>query len=772
MAVADLPPQDSKSTTGSPNDMTGLGVAATIDAPQENAKGTELKLEARSVKSIEHAKNICTAMEYNNRTRCARTSDIQSMHDGAPPRSGNALAQKAQAWQSNASTNWLSGIVGRQSQRFVNAIISQIYCTFSRLPESYADSKSKSDFMQAKFTQLMRGWSGYTGIINSLSVEDVLQGYTYGVFLDPYTWKPTMFKQNRFFCQEGAGQHAREQQLNVAMMDYRLDEFLDLIKDQEAAESNGYNLDNCVYAANHASVMDPRQDATTTQFRKIPELINEGVLGVSYTNTGARVVKTWLMWNREYDGQVSFWLIDRDSGKLLRFSFKLFPSMEDFLAMFSFEPGNGCIHSSKGLGRKLMTLAYMKELFRNGIVDNSRMAGLLLLQMDSKDRQQQALVVNAPFMMVPKSATIPQAQFTVSGDSYKIIDQLIDSWAEQAVGAYIAQQLNDAGTPEKTATQATIDAKREQEAADIQIRRWLDQMATMTQIQQSRAYCETAIKEAFRIYEKITKDPEESTPEIYEGHANIDPEVLRSLVEIFQFGITEEEVEVWRDSPASIFAHVSDAAGQQGVSAAYALFKDDPNFNQPLFKSKVAEGMMGAQTTTELFVPSADETILAEASRQQLSEIVTMNTLFQQPSVSPRDNHIVHGNVVKDTLTKLAPILSTNPNPPPDFMKKIELLLNHLGAHLAMVAKQGKEQDPGIKELNKFYEAFKKDLTQVVQIQAEAKVAHAAVVQKIAAEGLPADAVAPAPSPAAAPSPAPAPVSPLPGDPTPLAAAA
>ena len=367
---------------GSP--LPAIGIA-TIDAPERtrNGYGDSLKLEARSVKTVDHAWNICKATEQNNRTRAARTADIQSLHDGEPPRSSAAQTERGKSWQSNASTNWLAGIVGRVSQRFVNSIISQIYVTSSALPSMVGSSKPKTDLMRAKFTKLIRSWDGNTGLINSLAVETALQGYAYAVFLDPYTYKPTMFKQDRAFVPEQSGQHARDLQFFVAKMDYRLDEFLDLFKDEEAAKEVGYDIPNCVYAANNARMMDPREDATTTQFRKFVEMINEGVLGLTFTSTGPRIVSCWLLFNREYDGQVSFWLVHRDTGKMLRFSFKLFPKMQDAIAMFSFEPGNGCIHSSKGLGRKLASLTIMKELFRNGIIDNSRMSGLMVLRVDS-----------------------------------------------------------------------------------------------------------------------------------------------------------------------------------------------------------------------------------------------------------------------------------------------------------------------------------------------------------------------------------------------------
>ena len=441
----DIQPND-QDITGSGNPLPTVGIN-TIDAPQrtDNGYGKHLNLEARSVKTADHAWNICKATEQNNRTRAARTADIQSLHDGEPPRSSSAQAERGKGWQSNASTNWLAGIVGRVSQRFVNAVISQIYATSSALPSSLNNSKAKTDLLRLKFTQLIRSWDGNTGLINSLAVETALQGYGYAVFLDPYTYKPTMFKQDRAFCPEQSGQHARDLQFFVAKMDYRLDEFLDLFKDEEAAKEVGYDLDNCVYAANNAKMADPREDATTTQFRKFVEMMNEGVLGLTFTSTGARIVSCWLLFNREYDGQVSFWLIHRDSGKMLRFSFKLFPKMQDVLAMFSFEPGNGCIHSSKGLGRKLASLTIMKELFRNGIIDNSRMSGLMILRADSKDKSKFAPAVMSPFVIIDKSVEIPQQQFVANADAYRVTDTQIDGWAEQTVGAYLASQISPTG---------------------------------------------------------------------------------------------------------------------------------------------------------------------------------------------------------------------------------------------------------------------------------------------------------------------------------------
>ena len=748
MANGDDIEASSDSSGTNPLPTTG---AATIDAPSFNQAGTELQLEQRSIKTVGQAWQICKTLEQNGRQRNLRTAEIQEIYDGAPPRSPSGQAEKAKSWMANFSSQWLAGIVDRQSQRFVNAIISQTYLSYSRLPDSQKDAKTKSDLMQSKFTRLIRSWKGYTGTINSLAVETVLQGYAYAIFLDPYTAWPKMMKQDRVYMPELAEMHASQLQFFAVKEDYRLDKFLDLFTpDTKVAEDTGYDIDNCEKAANEATMQDPREDATTTQYRKWADMVNEGTLGLSYTNTGERVVKVYLLFNREYDGQVSFWIIDRDNGRKLRFSPKLFKKMEHVLEVFSFTPGNGCIHSSKGLGRKLAALAIVKEIFRNSWVDNARIAMLMILQTSAKDRNKIAPQLLSPFIYIDKEIQIPETQFQGNSEPAKELDQASDNWSEQSVGAYLTSQGQDR-TPDKTATQVTIEARREQEAADIQIRRWLDFYFGMTQIQQRRAFSDDNIEIAERIADDVRKDPTKDKPEIYEKHENVDPEILRTLVEILMdpLQIDADQIKIWRESPASVFAHVSDAVIAQGLAAVFLAYKGDPDVNQQALKAMDIENKVGAETAAKLIIPNPDQTIIAEATRQQLMEATSMATnLFPIP-VSVRDNHLVHGTVLKGLLTAMGPRLSTDVKPDPKFMKEVEILYNHLAQHLQFASASVDNKSPIFADLEKFFTTFGKQLKQVIAIQAQAAAATKAVIARVSAEGIPGGAPGPVAQPAA-----------------------
>lgn len=711
------------------------GAEATINAPQFNAAGTKLQLEAKSVRDAKQAYNICVGLEYNNRQRNLRATDIQALNDGAPPKGATEQREKAKSWEANFSSLWLAGIVDRVTQRLVNAIISQTYVTSSALPNDFPDAKTKTDSLRAGFTSLVRGWDGNTGFINAVVKENVLQGYAYACFLDPFTWNPTFFKQTECFVPEQSGQHARDLQFFAAKRDFRLDKFIELFRNEQAAEIAGYKIDNCLEAANKAVMQDPRDDAQTTNFRKFEEMITEGTIGLGVTGTGERVVKTWLLFTREYDGAVSFWLIQRDTGKLLRFSFKLFERMQDVMAMFSFESGNGCIHSSKGLGRKLAALATVKELFRCGIVDNARMGGMWLVPVDGAQKTKFAPVMMSPFIMVDKGAVdLSNAkQFAVSAEGYQVIDTLIDSWAEQSVGAYLTAQINDQGKTEKTATEASIDARRDNEAADVMIRRMLDQDSNQIQMRQLRVCSDANLKRARRIHEKMTNDPQADAEKLY--GADIDEaNLMRFLVSRMAQGLTDDEIRVWAKSPASPFAHVTEGAIQRGISAAKAKYTGSPDVDQSALTYADLEGMVGAEMAKKLFIPKADQTVAAEAARAQQIESFTMAGTQNPVAVSPRDPHLIHGAVVIEMLTKsVAPLLG-NPNAPEVIMKVAELNLNHLGEHIQMGAQQGLNKQAAWKDQQKFYDGFKKQLGQVVQIREQAKVAQELAAQQVRTE--------------------------------------
>ena len=728
--MASTAPQD---TTQPANKYPNVSGVVTIEAPplKEKKGEPQLNLEARSIRTTDQAWNLCKSTESANKTRSQRATMMELEYSGQAPFSQADQTEKANSWQSNTNTGILAGIVDRKTLRFVNAITSQIYLTRSSLPTTYPDWKKKSDLFDIHTTRMIQGWKKYSTFVPALAREVVLHGYGYGVFLDPYTWTPRMYKQDIAYVPDEASQYANELQFFVIKHDFLLHEFIDLFRDEKAAEAMGFNIENCVMAANQSEIKNPREDMVVTEFRKFAEFISDGVLGLTYSVSGPRVVKTYLLWNREYDGKVSFWIVLRDSGKLLRFAEKIYDSFDDVVTLFSFQPGNGHLHSSKGIGRMIIGNVRIAERIRNRMVDNINMSSLVILKADSANRNKLQPVVHAPFVVLDKSIDVEQQKFNADGEMYAALDQRLINYMEQSAGSYISHNPNQTGQP-VTATEASQDAQREQENSDITEARWRDQFSQIVQSMQARAFSDDNMKEAADLFTKISQGFV-ANGEIDEDSAKsemkslMDPSdesriPIRTLINMLMDGLTEAEIRTLRDAPTSGYAHTDDAIVSQGILAVAKMYTGNPNVDQVEMTKRGVEALAGPDAAKALVIPNPDQTITAEAERMQQQETVTMLTLQAPVRVSPRDNHLIHGQGCMQQLMAMGPHLS-DMVAGEAFLKPAELLINHLAEHLAAYLQQGNpSQNPQFKELNDFYKRFKQSYAESVMLRERTKM--------------------------------------------------
>jgi hypothetical protein len=702
--------------------MVGVVTIETIPLKEKTADTDhpQLDFEARSIRNTDQAWDLCKGTESANKARSERATIMELEYSGQAPFSQSDKVQTGQSWQSNVNTGILAGITDRKVLRFVNAIVNQIYLTRSSLPTTWPDWKRKSDLFDIHATRMIQGWNKYATFVNTLAKENVLHGYAYAVFLDPYTWTPKFFKQDISYVPDESTQNPEDLQFFVIKQDYLLHEFVELFEDEEAADDQGFNIPNCVRAANESEVKNPREDALVTEFRKFAEFIQDGVLGLTYSVSGPRVVKTYLLWNREYDGKVSAWIIHRDDGKLLRFASKIYDSMADVVQLFSFQPGNGHLHSSKGIGRMIIGNVKIAEKLRNAMVDNVKMASLVMLKASSKDRNKLQPVVQAPFIVMDGSIEISQTKFEADTEGYAAMDQRLVNFMEQAAGAYITPDPNNSQQPQ-TATGESIDAKREQENQDMTESRWKDQFSGLVQTMQKRAFSDDNIDEAIKFYDKIVAG-EQETEDFYDGVKG-DIACIKTIVDMLKDGLAEDEIKVLRTAPTSGYAHTDDAVTANGVLAVQKGFTGNPNIDQVKLTMRAVEALAGPDMAKELCIDSPDQTVLAEAVRAQQGESSSMATLQIPAPVSPRDNHLIHGMVCMQLLNVQMKALSSTMQPPPQLLKVTELTLNHLGAHLAAyMATGGVSQNPQFKQLNDFYKNFKLDLEKVLSTQAHAQM--------------------------------------------------
>jgi hypothetical protein len=710
-------PQD---VTQPRNPYPSVAGVVTIEAPrikEETADSShpQLDLEERSIRNTDQAWNLCKSTESANRYRSQRAAIMELEYSGQPPFSADDKREKGQSWESNVNTGVLQGIVDRKTLRFIRNITSQVYLTRSSLPTTYSDWKKKSDLFDIHTTRMVQSWENYASFLNQVFKEDVLHGYTFAVFLDPFTWKPVSFKQDVAYVPDEADQHSSRLQFFVVKQDYLLHEFLELFRDEEAAKDMGFNVDNCVQAAANSCVKNPREDMMVTEFRKFADFVSDGILGLTYATSGPRVVKTYLLWNREYDGKISFWIIERETGKLIRFASKIYDSFPDAVTLFSFQPGNGHLHSSKGLGRMLIGTVKMLEKIRNRMADNVMIANLKILKTPAKDRNKLQPIVQSPFIVIDSSINLETQSFEVDPELYAGFDKRAIDWIQQAGGSYIAEVTDAEGRP-RTATEASQDYQRELENQDITEDRSRNQTMEMVGTMQRRAYSDDNISDAQRIFKKITA----AKAEDQNAYAKLgdQEQPVRALVNMLKDGLNEEEIKILRNASPLGYAHTDDAVTSQGILAVKKGFTNNANVDQVELDKRSIEALAGPDAAKALIIDEPDQTLSAEARRMQLSESTTMATLGVPVDVSPRDNHLIHGLQVMEVLQALGPKIS-NIGVDGQVMKMAELNLNHLGAHLdAYMQRGGVSQNPQFKTLNDFYNNFKEAFQKAIQIHA------------------------------------------------------
>lgn len=737
-----MPDQLTSSDSNQPT--PGLGEPAILAPPMVgedssgDGGGKRLDFNAPSIKDVKQAADICSSTEANNKARAYRAYVIQQVYDGAAPNSFGAKLQAGKSWQNNFSTNWLSGIGQPLRMRLQNAVITSETLTHSTMPDTIANYEQKTMLLQQAQSNILRNWDDFSDFLSAISGDTSLQGYCYAVFLDPITPYPTFFKLEDCRVPEKSKMTASRLQYLCADWDYPVQDFMALFADEEAAKLNGYDVKNCEAAAHAATIDNENASAmTANKPRRFAEMVTEGGIGYSYAGGGQRVVKTWMFWNAEYDGKVTFWLIDRDKKTLLRRADKIYNSMAEVVQIFSFEGGNSAIHSSKGVGRVLINQALALEKNRNRMLDGLSMSDLMVIQASAAARQKLDISVNSPFVVIGEEAKISAEKFTASADGYIAIDRFLTSAAQQAAGVWINDIINPAqNKTDKTATEARIENARGQESAIMYISRFLDKWHGMVSTSQIRAFSDENLEYALNIYAQILANPRADRAALYRQHSLCPPEVLREIVcvlkkwpggvnpdDLESVSAWHDEIAVWRESPATLRAHILDEKYDAGVQQLYAeqLQARNPGIDQSKLLAMRTRSLVGGQYAEQLVIPKADETVTAEATREQQGENADMLVLGEQIPVSPRDNWRVHGQVCVQTLNTLTA------NPPPDKTTYAQLVLQHLQAHLDMAMQAGDGGNEEWKQLHEFAAAYGKQFSEVMQIRMNAEAMAMAV---------------------------------------------
>lgn len=674
----------------------------TVNSPDLDPR--TMKPKRRAISNVQHIFAIISTLEEARRDQNEKNGRILAKYNAERPFTREELEEHGLGWKSNFSTKPLSTAIDKVSPRLTKAVQVARYLTSSSFPENHPGGKEKTELFRRKITETIRGWDGWVDFLNEVSQENALFGFTSVAWLDEYSWRPTHFRQDEFFVPDGTKQNISGVQLWIGKQYLMIHELAAFVENKDAAEAAGWDIDSTVAAINAAaprSITGGGNSNPYTDFRTFEDAIRESSVSLSLLS-GSKTIEIYHLYVPECDGKVSHYIVDGRAKKVLFEKLDQFEQMSDVLALFSFQQANGKLMGSKGIGRELFEIAAAIDRARNEVVDRLQLSGKILIQGEAKQLNRFALSVMGNAVLIPANYTISQQKaIDPNVEAFALLDRQLVAYMDQIAGGVTPKEF---GGERTTASEVNLFAAREEEKRDAILERFLIQVGKMV------GTCQR------RIVDTKTDDEE-----------------AKSAREYLLNYMTQEELTYLAAQPAlRTVDDLTDIKAQQLVLFANEK-RTDPLFDQAKLQKAATAARIDAEFADDVMIAETDPTVISEQSRQQEMENLLLATGKEVP-VSPRDNHQVHIEVLKQVIAAAAEQLGSGD---PALMASFELALGHWAQHIEVAVASGAKKDEFAEDLRQIREAA----TQLGQLQATL-AAQQQQNELMAQQGIPPEAVA------------------------------
>lgn len=664
--------------------------------PSDLAK-LDVKPKNRAISDIDHVMRVVDSLQQARRYQNEKNGRIQAKLNSERPYDDAALQAEGLGYKSNFSTKPMSMTVGKVASRLTKAIQEAKYLTASQLPDSIPDAKAKTELFRNEITNCVRKWPGWFCLLNDAATEDSTFGWTTLTWFDKTTWHPEHFRQDRAFLPDNTKQGENSVQFGAFLQYVFPHELVEFIRDREAAEDAGWDIDNTVGSINNArppSIPSP-QSAPYTDARRYEDAIRESSATLSLLN-GAKQVMLWHVLATEIDGKISYYIADGNSRKCLFKGEDRFDNIKDALALLSYEQGNGTLMGSKGIGREIYELSNIIDRARNETVDRLQMSGKILLSGDEAAIDRFKLTVLGNVAIVPTGFTPLQSKIDSGIKEFIELDQLLTGLLDQIAGSVSPQKFQG-----DRVTKAAVDlfAERDEEKRDDVTTRFVQLFANNVVGTIQRRICSTECTDA-------------------------DAKAVREKLLNY---MPREEMLMLAEQPALQTLEDYTQSDAQRMALFAQEKRNDPLYNHSELEFRATAATFTTEFADAVLLPQNDPTEMAENIRTQLFENDLLAKGKEMP-VSPRDNHQIHINILKnDFMPIAAEAAKLNPQAAIIGLKFIA----HWDAHMQELLKGGTDKTelaPEVKQLKDVSAQFGQILAQIKHA-AEQHAAGASPVQ-------------------------------------------
>lgn len=610
-----------------------------------------VKPRNRSIIDAAQAKSIITTVEIANKERNLKNARIMAKYNSERPHQQSALEAEGLGWKANFTTKPLPMLIDKVAPRFVEAIEGVKYLTNSALPDDEPGAAVKTETFRREITTTCRARPGWRSLLSELGQENALFGYAALAQLDEFHWFPKFFRQDKFFIPTGTKQLPNFAQIVVLKEEVLIHELAVIISDKETAKDRGWDIPKTVASINAAMPENRRTDQKDPE-RAYEDMIRESVVGTSY-EAGARAVGLWHLFATEITGKISHYVFDAHGFEELFVSLDQYDSMADAVSFFSFQQGNGTMHGSKGIGREIYAMAGILDRARNEVVDRLNLSGKIIIQGDEKQLQRFKMSIVGNAILIGAGFTVVEKQLDGSVEPFLQLDAFLTGLLDQMAGATTPKVFEG-----ERVTKAQVDlfAAREEQSRDTIIGRFLNQFADMmTTVQRRLCDANTAEEDAKEMQKRLLKV------------------------------MTREELDKLAKQPvAETVKDYTDLERQQIVVAA-AEAAGNPLYNQKELQMRKLTAQVNEEFAKAVLLPDEDPTVTAEQSRLQQLELLIIAGQGAEVPVSPRDNHLVHLQVLMPAMDQAAQAATSDPGG----VATLAALLKHAEAHIESAEASG-----------------------------------------------------------------------------------
>ncbi len=615
-----------ESNYNSPFSSTNSSVTGTNTGPNSPELDKAGKQHMPAITSIGQAIALVKALEVENKDRTIKNARIQNKLNAERPFEQTRLEADGLGWKSNFTTKPLSSLADKVVPRFTTAIDNMRYLTASKLPDRFPGADAKTEAFRREVTETARGREGFSDLMSEIVQENVLFGYTAASWLNQYVWFPRFHRQDDFLAARNTKHTAKTAPVACFREKYLVHELFEMISDLEAAKINGWDTDEVINSINAAVPANLRSNSTDP-LRLHADLQRESAVLTSFV--GSKGIDVWHVLVAEVDGLVTHVAYDQLSEKCLFWKEKKFSSMSDATSFYSFQHGNGNIHGSKGIGRELYAMAGILDRSRNEVVDRLQLSGKLVIACEEKDIKRFRMSVVGNAILIANGYAVQQQKIDGNVEPFFQLDSFLTNLLDQIAGS-TSPKPNEGERVTKAAVE--INAAREEERRDALIGRFLKQFARMFSTVQRRM-CDANTSE------------------------NDAKEMQKRLLAV----MTREELDYLCNQPAvSTIEDYSDQERQQIVLISQEA-KGNPLYNAYGLERRKLTALIDSEFADAVLLPQNDPTEQAENERQQLTELLIIQS-GQDCPVSPRDNHAVHLSVCQKAVSKLIPQAAQDPS--------------------------------------------------------------------------------------------------------------